>query len=610
MEKEILNDIVRRLQSGDQTAAGELYESTREDLYYYIKKTVNDPELAEDLLQDTYIEILQTINKLSAPEAYVTWSRQVAYHRCTAYFRRRHELLADENEDGQTVFDTLEEDREEFIPGEALEKEDLKKAIGAMIDQLPEEQRSALLLRYFDELPVAEIAKVQGVSEGTVKSRLAYGRKAIRTSVEDYEKKNGIRLHSVAILPLLLLYFREQTKAAGGSLTAKGGATAVAATQGAAQVGTPVAAEGAKAAATTAVKATGKTAAKLSLKQIFAGLAATTIAAASITTAAIVINKDPAGPTDPTVAPTYATQHDLPGKTPLDQTNNLVSVKLLTCITYLDEEGNPSHQISFKYDDVGNLLEYAAASCTYFYTYDENLRAVGGTCCHRSSSPDIDGTLFYTFSYTYDDEGRITEEIRYSPKTGLESVRYVYQYDGNTVNQYEIYEEKTTYSAGFVFDENGNLTEWLGSDQKTFCSYTYDGNNRCTQKQRGNTVYDHYYDASGFLLDSTVITYDEIELLISEEDAIALRKAQTYLRRKYSLRVSAVLRVDTSQSTPTSITSSVSFRADPERRRRGSRGISRVIRTATHPCGPSAALGTTSLIGAVLRAVEGNRPYI
>ena len=57
-----------------------------------------------------------------------------------------------------------------------------------MIDELPEEQRSALLLRYFDEISVKEIAEIQGVTEGTVKSRLNYGRKAVKEAVEGYEK--------------------------------------------------------------------------------------------------------------------------------------------------------------------------------------------------------------------------------------------------------------------------------------------------------------------------------------------------------------------------------------------------------------------------------------
>lgn len=89
------------------------------------------------------MEIYLTIDKLNEPAAFLKWSRQIAYHKCTAYHRKTKDITLDENEDGQSIFDTLEEDRTEFIPDEALDKEDLKQTIHAMIAQLPMDQRSA-----------------------------------------------------------------------------------------------------------------------------------------------------------------------------------------------------------------------------------------------------------------------------------------------------------------------------------------------------------------------------------------------------------------------------------------------------------------------------------
>lgn len=256
MEKEQLVALVTAVQRGEEDAATNLYNAFRQDLYYYIFKTANDATLAEDLLQDTFMEIFQTVGQLNEPAAFVTWSRQIAYHRCTAYFRKRRELLADEDEDGYSVFDTIEEDRAEFIPGEALDQEEFKQTIHAMIASLPSEQRSALLMRYFDEKSLKEIAEIQGVNENTVKSRLNYGRKAIKQAVEDYEKKHDIKLHSVAIIPLLLWLFREYAKANGISLTS----TTASAAYTAAATGTTAAsaaAPAAAAAASTGAKAVG-----------------------------------------------------------------------------------------------------------------------------------------------------------------------------------------------------------------------------------------------------------------------------------------------------------------------------------------------------------------
>lgn len=222
VEREQLVSMVQAAQQGADGAAGRLYETFYQDIYYFIYKTVNDRELAEDLTQDTFMEILQTVGNLQEPAAFVTWSRQIAYHRCTAHFRKRKELLADEDEDGYSIFDTVEEERTEFIPDAALDQEDLKQTIQNMIASLPEDQRTAVMMRYFDEFSVAQIAQIQGVSEGTVKSRLNYGRKAIKKSVEDYEKRSGVKLHCLGVLPVLLWVFRQSKLAAGASLTAQG----------------------------------------------------------------------------------------------------------------------------------------------------------------------------------------------------------------------------------------------------------------------------------------------------------------------------------------------------------------------------------------------------
>ena len=220
IEREKLVAMVLSVQNGDDGAATELYETFRDSIYYQIYKTVdNDVELAEDLTQDTFIEILETIGQLQEPAAFVTWSKQIAYHKCTSYFKKRKEILLDENEDGYSVFDTVQEDREEFIPDEALDKEDLKQTIQNMLNELPEEQRSAILLRYFNEISVKGIAQIQGVTEGTVKSRLNYGRKAIKQAVERYEKKNDIKLHCAGVVPMLLWFFRAYRISNGISLT-------------------------------------------------------------------------------------------------------------------------------------------------------------------------------------------------------------------------------------------------------------------------------------------------------------------------------------------------------------------------------------------------------
>ena len=287
MERNKLISLVEGLQQSKPHAAENLYNAFYKDLYFHIYKTVDDSSLAEDLLQETFMEIFLKIKDLKEPAAFVSWSRQIAYSKCTAHFRKTHEILVDENEEGYSIFDTLEEEREEFIPGEALNKEDLKKTIQQIISDLPGEQRSAILLHYFDELSVKDIAEIQGVSEGTVKSRLNYGRKSIKEAVETYEKKNGIKLHCLGVVPLLLWLLKAQAAAATPASTS---ANLFAAGAAIADVATSVdtlsdVASSAGTVAETAAKKGANAIGKFFSKKVVAGIAAACIAAGGATTA-------------------------------------------------------------------------------------------------------------------------------------------------------------------------------------------------------------------------------------------------------------------------------------------------------------------------------------
>ena len=207
MEKEKLVSLVSAAQNGDNDAMNELFNAFYNDFYYFALKTVKNDELALDITQETFVEIINTLGNLKEPAAFVTWAKQITYHQCTRYFKKKKDVLVDEDEDGNTIFDTLKEDKAEFVPDEALDKADFKKTVMAILDELSEEQRSAVMMYYFDEMSVRQIAEIQGVSEGTVKSRLNYARKAIKNSVEEYEKKHNIKLHAIPFFPFFKWIF-------------------------------------------------------------------------------------------------------------------------------------------------------------------------------------------------------------------------------------------------------------------------------------------------------------------------------------------------------------------------------------------------------------------
>ncbi len=297
MIDERLANLIIAAQNNDSAAINELFAEIYNDVYYFAKKTVKDETLAEDITQEALIDIFKNIKSLNDPVAFPAWSKQITYHRCTAHFRKKQDVLVEENEDGSSIFDTLKEEKTDFIPDAALDQKDFSKTILEFIDTLSEEQRSAVLMYYFDEMSISDIAAVQGVSEGTVKSRLNYARKGIKAQVEDYEEKSGIKLHSVALLPLIRWIFAPEKAssfmspvAAQNAANAVGHAVYGATTATAAGAATSAATS---ATATSAAAAGATVAAKAGmslLTKLIIGITATAVVAGG--TAAVVISND------------------------------------------------------------------------------------------------------------------------------------------------------------------------------------------------------------------------------------------------------------------------------------------------------------------------------
>lgn len=284
LQQDELFKLVTDAQNGDNDALGTLFEAYYDSVYHFALNTVKDENLAENITQETCVEVMNTITNLRDPLAFNSWLRRITYHQCTRYFKKRKDVLVDENEDGETIFDTLQEDSIEALPEEVLEKKDLQKIIRDLIDTLPEEQRSAMMLYYHDELSIKEIADIQGVPEGTIKSRLNYGRKALMASVNDYEKKNNIKLHAIPFFPLFSLLFKNESVATmpagfvADCASKAAGAAVDAATSVAAETATSVATETAKTVVEEGVKATVGSVAKETVKKTAVSLGTKIIA--------------------------------------------------------------------------------------------------------------------------------------------------------------------------------------------------------------------------------------------------------------------------------------------------------------------------------------------
>lgn len=209
-----LSSLIKKSQKGDAAAMEELLRAAYTPVSYQCRRFLKTGADAEDMTQEILLQIYTKIGTLHEPAAFWGWLGRLTANRCKNALTRTHEDLPIlEDDEGNSVLDSIENEDKQTVPEEAFDNAETARMIGGIVDALPEAQRDCILLYYYDEMSVKEIADVVGASENTVKSRLNYARKTIKENVLDYEKKQGIRLHSLAPIPLLLYFLRMEAEA-------------------------------------------------------------------------------------------------------------------------------------------------------------------------------------------------------------------------------------------------------------------------------------------------------------------------------------------------------------------------------------------------------------
>ncbi len=165
--------LVEAAQHGDREAFGQLVPLISDRLFGTAARLLRSPDAAGDVLQATLVSIWRELPALRDPDRFEAWASRVLLRRCYDELRRRRreapaiELLA---------FDAPAPDAAMSV----VARDQLERAFTRLTD----DQRAVIVLRYYRDLSIAEIAEVIGQSDGTVKSRLHYAREALRAAVE------------------------------------------------------------------------------------------------------------------------------------------------------------------------------------------------------------------------------------------------------------------------------------------------------------------------------------------------------------------------------------------------------------------------------------------
>jgi len=179
--------LVISAQNGSEQAFSELYQAYFPQIYYYSLKRLRSDDLASEATQACFLGVCTNLNQLKSPEAFRYWiyciaRRAVNLVRQDFERRSQHELSLLDGDNGAEPHNSAFEleDRSDQGPEVVHESNEVHEALLSGVNQLPDQQREAVLLFYFAEFSIAEIAQIIDIKPGAVRKRLFDARAALK----------------------------------------------------------------------------------------------------------------------------------------------------------------------------------------------------------------------------------------------------------------------------------------------------------------------------------------------------------------------------------------------------------------------------------------------
>ena len=178
-------ELIRSFQEGDTEAFEVLIYRYKDKIYSSILFFVKDSYLAEDLFQDVFIKIIDTLkNKRYTEEGkFLPWALRIAHNLCVDYFRKVKRTPAIKTSDNKDIFDVI--NIYEDGADQKIMQSQSHERVRMMLELLPEEQREIIVLRHYANLSFKEIAQITNCSINTALGRMRYGLINLRKMMAD-----------------------------------------------------------------------------------------------------------------------------------------------------------------------------------------------------------------------------------------------------------------------------------------------------------------------------------------------------------------------------------------------------------------------------------------
>ncbi|KPF67517.1 RNA polymerase subunit sigma [Bosea sp. AAP35] len=172
MHTESDDELVKRIAGGDRLAMKVLFSRHQTRVYRFALRLLRDETMAEDVTGDVFMDLWRQADRFEGRSSVTTWLLTIARNKSYSALRKRRDAGLDDD-----VAESMEDEADD--PEVVLQKQDKGHAIRACLKQLSREHAEVIDLVYYHESSIEEVARVVGIPENTVKTRLFHARKKL-----------------------------------------------------------------------------------------------------------------------------------------------------------------------------------------------------------------------------------------------------------------------------------------------------------------------------------------------------------------------------------------------------------------------------------------------
>jgi len=181
------NQLVQSFQQGNNNALEVLVNRYKDQIFTSINVLLKDKYLAEDMFQDVFIKIIDTLRKGNYNEEgkFLPWAIRIAHNLCIDHFRKVKRTPTITTSDDKDIFEVINVSADSADKG--IMKMQSHDKVRQLLESLPEDQREVIVLRHYANLSFKEIAKMTNCSINTALGRMRYGLLSMRKKMYEYQ---------------------------------------------------------------------------------------------------------------------------------------------------------------------------------------------------------------------------------------------------------------------------------------------------------------------------------------------------------------------------------------------------------------------------------------